>query len=141
MNLWARTILPLKFYSNLFFSRRSNVGNKRFVVLCSFCNIWMSILIDFCALSSNPLKFLEKNPRCRRYLSRLWKLVFTLKFSKIKIFQKKILRFVWLLNANKSWKKVYENNSKWRRKPRWRISVFQFLKNSNKPTVKDFSIF
>jgi hypothetical protein len=48
-----------------------HLGKTRFVVLCCFCSISWSILIDFCALNTNPSTFLEKNPRWRRYLSRL----------------------------------------------------------------------
>jgi hypothetical protein len=68
----------------------------------------MAILIDFHALNSNPLKFLEKNPRWRRYLSKLRKLGFGLKFSKTEIFQKFLLRFVQPSNTNKSWKNFFE---------------------------------
>jgi len=56
------------------------------------------------------------------------------------IFQKLLLRFVWLSKVNKSWKNFFEKIAKWWRKPRWRISAVQFLKNSKKSTVKHFSI-
>ena len=119
-------IWPNFFYFSIFvkplFSRRSSVGNRRFVVLCCFWNIWMSILIDFCALSSNQLKFWEKNPRWRRYLSSPWKLVLTLNFSKIDIFQKFLLLFLWFFKCKQSMREfVFENNPKWRHKPRWWI--------------------
>jgi hypothetical protein len=67
-----------------------------------------------------------KNPRWRRYFSKLRKLVFGLKFSKTEIFQKLLLRF------------VQPSNTKWRREPRWRISVDLFLKNCSKSTEQYF---
>jgi hypothetical protein len=39
----------------------SYVVKHRFVVLCGLSNIRWQILIDFCALNTNPSKFLKKN--------------------------------------------------------------------------------
>jgi hypothetical protein len=69
-----------------------------------------------------------KNPRRRRYLGKLWKLVFVSNFQKLRFFKKNLQRFVQPSNTNKSWKNFFWNNPKWQRKPRWRISVDLFWK-------------
>jgi hypothetical protein len=88
-----------------------------------FLQLLKSDSYRFLCSELESVEIFGKKSRWWRYLSKLRKLVFGLKFSKTEIFQKKNLRFVQPSNTYKSWKNFFQNSPKWRREPRWRISV------------------
>jgi hypothetical protein len=105
--------------------------------LCAllFFNIWKVVLIDFCVLNLNSLEFLENKSKMAVVGYENWFLVFD--FQKMKFF-KNFFHVLFSLKIRTKQASFFYN-PKWRREPRWRISVDLFLKNCNKSQVKYFS--